>query len=143
MEQLLQAIKAALEGMGEFASVFLTPLITEDFTAFPPQMTLPAAAITMGPDDAAQDGTAEGLTLSPLVKVATYVGCQATDMTVGFTDALALADKVRQTLHRNLLGLTGVILAHYEGGEGSTVVEFPGAGTASQIIQNFRYELEE
>ncbi|MFH2124928.1 MAG: hypothetical protein ABIK12_00325 [Pseudomonadota bacterium] len=144
MEELLKAIKAALEAEGSFASVFLTPLIGEDSVSFPSHMRLPAAAITLGSEPETEDGTAGSLTRRYEVVLAVYAETGLdTDPAQGFIEALQLADTAFTTLHRNLLNLAGFTLAHYNGAGGSSVVEFPGAGVATQIIQRFRYELEE
>jgi hypothetical protein len=143
VKTLFEAMKAALEGTGSFKSVFLTPLISEELVAFPRHMKLPAAGITLGREAEPEDRTAGGLVRFFIPKVAVYASFQASDPASGFIRALELADTVQQTLHRNLLGLDNYDLAHYGGVEASTVVEFPGAGQAVQVVQNFRYEQED
>lgn len=145
MKALLTAIEAELKGTGAFHSVFLTPWIGEEEVLFPRHMRLPAAGITLGSpgEDEPEDRTAGGLTRFFTARVAVYAKFQDSDPAEGFSDALDLADTVQQTLHRNLLGLDNYILAHYGGVEGSSVVSFPSAGLAVQIVQNFRYEQED
>lgn len=143
MKELFDAIEAALQAAGEFKSVFQTPWISEEFVAFPAQMRLPAAGITLGSEGEPEDRTAAGLTRFFVVKVAVYAKFQDSDPATGFGEALNLADAVQQTLHRNLLSLDNFTLAHYGGTEDSSVVKFPSAGLAVQIVQNFRYEQED
>ena len=145
MKALFEAIKAALEGTGSFKSVFLTPWIGDEEVLFPRHMKLDAAGISLGSpgEDEPEDRTAGGLTRFFTVKVAVYAKFQDSDPAEGFTNALELINTVQQTLHRNLLSLANFTLAHAGSIDASSVVQFPSAGLAVQIVQNFRYEQED
>ncbi len=143
MKDLLLAIRDALDATGQFERVYLTEVLGEEVDLAPRDMRLPAAGVADGEEDAALDGTAGSLTRRLTARVAVYVSLQ-TRREVGenLLTLLELVETVKTTLHRNLLGLTGLVLAHYQGANAASVVEWP-SGLALRKIVTISYEREE
>ena len=143
MVALLNAIKANLEASGLFKSVFITEHLGDDGDIIPKSTRFPACGLKDGGEDPPDDGTAGSLSRFPLVLAAVYCSVQARrEPGENLLEALALSEAIRGRLHRNLLGLPGLVLAHDQGAEESSLIEFPG-GAAVRILRAFRYEYEE
>lgn len=142
MIQLLERIKAALEATGYFKTVYLSEMVHEEGDALPPPgAKLPAAGVHDNGEDPPQDQSAGGLLRKLHVQVVVYTSADAKGKE-GLTECLQLAGQVKTALNRNLLNLSGLIQAKYDGAEGTRLDDLKGAHAVRKAM-SFYYELEE
>jgi hypothetical protein len=145
MIKVIQAVITQLQEMSEIKTVFLADNLTRDGVgdSIPASLRLPAAGVKDSGEDPPEDGMAGGLTRYVGVSVALYVDIsRMKNIGEGLVKTLGLGDAVFKHLHRNLLGLSDISAADYQGHWGSNSLLINGRA-AQRIVLNFRYDLEE
>ena len=138
---LLNAIKAALEATTWFKTVYLCERITEDLDLVPAGSVPPMVGITDAGEDPPQDLSGGGRLRTLHVKLAVYISATSKakdDMAA----CLTLADNTEKFLHRNLLDLSGCLLAVYDGSEGTDMITARGGDLTKKTLA-MRYEIRE